>query len=132
MGKEEYKSTYLRGPLIAAGAAAAVSGAMALGRNWKAVPITDPKYANGCERAAREIRKHIGGDIIRITPKDPRARSLGEFMGHSPGHENQGWAYHEVVVKDGRVYDRFTGSAGLPIDEYKALWKYKDSINFGF
>jgi hypothetical protein len=37
-------------------------------------------------------------------------------MGHDAG-----WKYHEVVVHDGRVYDIFTGSNGLPIAEYKAL-----------
>lgn len=42
------------------------------------------------------------------------------------------WAHHTVVVKDGRVYDQFTGSEGLPIEEWKSLWDYTDEIDFGF
>jgi hypothetical protein len=36
------------------------------------------------------------------------------------------------VVRDGRVYDAFTGHEGVPIEEYKALWENWDAINFGF
>jgi hypothetical protein len=43
-----------------------------------------------------------------------------------------GWAYHEVVVKDGRVFDLTTGHKGLSIDEYKQLWQYFDAIDSGF
>jgi hypothetical protein len=76
---------------------------------------------------ARQIQGHVGGQIVRITPADPSARFLGPYRGHDPG-----WAYHEVVVREGRVYDAFTGHQGLPIGEYKALWEYRDVINFGF
>ncbi len=48
-------------------------------------------------------------------------------MGAEPG-----WHYHEVVVEGGRVYDPFTGHAGVPLDEYKRLWIYADDLDFGF
>jgi hypothetical protein len=50
--------------------------------------------------------------------------------GHVPG--DRGWAYHEVVVRDGRVYDAFTGHQGLTIGAYKALWTEHGAINFSF
>jgi hypothetical protein len=95
--------------------------------NWKARTVTDPACQTGCENVARQIQGHIGGDIRRITPTDPNANFLGPYRGHNPA-----WAYHEVVVKEGRVYDAFTGHEGLPIAEYKALWEYGDAIKFGF
>jgi hypothetical protein len=52
--------------------------------------------------------------------------------GYGPDDFYSDWHEHVVVVKDGRVYDAFTGSQGLPIDEYKDLWRYKDEIDFGF
>jgi hypothetical protein len=33
-----------------------------------------------------------------------------------------------VVVKDGLVFDSFTGPAGLPIDAYLAQFEYADAI----
>lgn len=42
------------------------------------------------------------------------------------------WFYHEVVVKDGRVYNTLTGPNGLPIDDSKNEWEHSDAINFGF
>jgi len=42
------------------------------------------------------------------------------------------WQNHVVVIKDGRVYDAFTGSKGMTIDEYKKLWDGIFDINFGF
>jgi hypothetical protein len=95
--------------------------------NWRARSVTDPACQTGCENVALQIQRHIGGKIIRIVPADPRARYLGPYRGHNPN-----WAYHEVVVKDGRVYDVFTGHQGATIAEYKALWEYADAINFGF
>jgi hypothetical protein len=87
---------------------------------------TDPAYQNGCENAARQIQRHVGGEIMRITP-NPGANSLGPYRGHATG-----WAHHEVVVSEGRVYDAFTGFQGMTIAEYKALWQYADALVFGF
>jgi RHS repeat-associated protein len=99
--------------------------AIRLGKKW--APKALKSCRTGCESAAKQIKKHIGGDIKRIVPMDPRASNLGAYRG-----QNIGWSHHEVVVKDGRVYDAFTGHKGATIDEYKALWEYADAINFGF
>ncbi|MBK9261559.1 MAG: hypothetical protein IPM54_17355 [Polyangiaceae bacterium] len=94
--------------------------------NWHPRDIKNPACATGCERAATQIQKHIGGDIKRITPISG-APTLGGYRG-----QNWGWSHHEVVVKGGRVYDAFTGGKGASIAEYKALWEYSGHINFGF
>jgi hypothetical protein len=96
-----------------------------LGRLWKARAITDAACENGCEAIARQITRHIGGEIAHIKPKN--APYLGKFREHW-----WKWTYHEVVVKDGRVYDLTTGHQGLPIADYKKLWEKADNINFGF
>jgi hypothetical protein len=93
--------------------------------NWKPRAAADPACRNGCESVARQIQKQIGGEMKRITP--PRGARLGPF-----GGKDWEWNYHEVVVKDGRVYDAFTGGQGLPIDKYKELWLYANGIDFGF
>ncbi|WP_437733432.1 hypothetical protein [Sorangium sp. So ce1335] len=62
---------------------------------------------------------------MRITPKDTPA--LGGFRG-----KNWYWSNHEVVVKDGRIFDLTTGHQGLPIPECKKLWEYPNDIDFGF
>jgi len=105
---------------------------------WKARSPADPKCANGCENVARQIQKIIGGEIKRIKPTNPKEPLLGGFTqkfdsnGKPMGYHNTGWSHHEVVVKDGRVYDAFTGSEGLAIDDYKKLWEYAKDITFGF
>ncbi|OWQ83527.1 hypothetical protein CDN99_25665, partial [Roseateles aquatilis] len=96
-----------------------------IGPNWKPRDISDPVCRSGCERVARQIQKHVNGKIARIEPKD--APMLGPFRG-----KDHGWVYHEVVVKDGRVYDLTTGHKGLSVEEYKSLWKYKEAIKFNF
>jgi RHS repeat-associated protein len=101
------------------------SKAVRIGRNWAARDIADAACERGCEAIAKQIQLHIGGDIVRITPQG--APMLGAFRG-----KNWGWGHHEVVVKDGRVYDITTGHLGLSIEEYKKLWQYGDAINFGF
>jgi hypothetical protein len=56
---------------------------------------------------------------------------MARFLGSYRGHNAEG-AYHQVVVKEDRVYDAFTGHQGMPSDEYKALWANRDAIDFGF
>ena len=110
------------------GGGASVGGGRGIrvGRRWRARSIDDATCASGCEGVARQIHRHIGGDVHRITPGG-RAPQLGGYRGG-----NMGWSHHEVVVRDGRVYDAFTGHRGLPIGEYKALWEFPEAINFGF
>src|SRR5262245_4385515 len=55
-------------------------------------------------------------------PRSHKKKQAEAFTQARSYHPFPGWAYHEVVVKDGRVYDAFTGHQGLPIAEYKALW----------
>jgi hypothetical protein len=81
----------------------------------------------GCEHVAKRIQAAIGGEIHRIEPGLPGGRFLGPRGGTWTD-----WQYHEVVVKDGRVYDVLTGPDGLLISEFKKLWEYADDINFGF
>lgn len=99
--------------------------ALQIGPKWRARDITDTICERGCGAVALQIQRHIGGDIVRIMPID--APILGKFRG-----KNWNWSDHEVVVKDGRVYDLTTGYKGLPAQEYKSLWQYSDAINFGF
>jgi hypothetical protein len=99
-----------------------------LSKNWRARSIDDPKCVSGCENVARQIKKLIGGDIRTITSRaNPGGQIIGAYRGR-----NLKWYHHEVVVKDGRVYDAFTGHKGLTIDEYKRLWEYADGLDFGF
>jgi RHS repeat-associated protein len=103
-----------------------------LSANWRARAATDPACQTGCENAARQIQQHVGGDIVRIRARapagvDPETLNLGAYRGH-----NARWNYHEVVVRNGRVYDAFTGHEGLSIAEYQALWENAAAIEFGF
>jgi hypothetical protein len=40
------------------------------------------------------------------------------------------WAYHDVVIKDGRVFDATTGRYGLPLEEYRQKFRYGEYFNF--
>jgi hypothetical protein len=82
----------------------------------------------GCDEFAAELQQQIGGRIHSFVPP-AGAPWLGDYA-LKPASEF--WGHHTVVVRDGRVYDQFTGSDGLPIDEWKALWDYGDDIDFGF
>jgi RHS repeat-associated protein len=86
------------------------------------------KYCrNGCEAVADAIKSEIGGTIHRIVPGLPRGQQLGPRSGIKTE-----WHYHDVVVKDGRVYDAMTGPDGVSIKEFKAQWEWADDIKFGF
>ncbi|WP_435826080.1 RHS repeat-associated core domain-containing protein [Micromonospora taraxaci] len=85
-----------------------------LGPSWKPRPDSEICGSSGCEAVARNIQQQIGGVVHRIVPPGG-ASNLGRYKG-----QWSGWGHHEVVVRDGRVYDAFTDRAGVPIDEYKA------------
>jgi hypothetical protein len=111
---------------LTTGGGSAPSGrAIRISPNWKPRTL-ESQLGNGCEGVAKQIQKLIGGDIIRITSPIKNG-PLGRFK-----NVNMKWSYHEVVVKDGRVYDAFTGHTGVPIDEYKKLWEFGDALLFGF
>ena len=105
------------------------------GTVWKKLEPGTAACASGCDEAAAAIQKALGGEIKTLRP------TLGRYLGfvrNSKGHfvnpaaDADGWFYHKVVVRDGRVYDVMTGPAGMPAAEYKALWLHADKINFGF
>ncbi len=83
---------------------------------WKKYSPRAELCKGGCEKVARAIQKRIGGRIGRIEPNRemPQAVQL-TVDGVSPG-----WGHHEVVIKNGRVYDLLTGPEGQAIDVYKA------------
>ena len=67
----------------------------------------------------------IGGQRVTITPRNT------PVLGPSRQHRAGDWSFHEVVVKDGRVYDGFTGPGGMPIPDYKSQFQFADDIDFG-
>jgi RHS repeat-associated protein len=96
-----------------------------LGDDWVQRPASDIPNSSGCEVVARQIQERIGGDIITINPVDQML--LPKYRG-----QDAGWFHHVVVVRDGRVYDAFTGKAGEPIEQWKNEWSQHGYINFGF
>ena len=97
-----------------------------IGPRWGARSPSDPACASGCEIIAGKIQKIIGGEIKKITPK------VGDWLGDLKGLPTR-FGSHDVVVKGGKVFDIFTGHKGLPIGDYKALWKHgADGISFNF
>ena len=107
-----------------------------LGEDWTPTPVDpnspDPLPGN-CGEVAEEILDLPGGDATIVSTQSdantvPNQYPLeGTYRG-----KGTGWFYHDVVVKDGRVYDGFTDRYELPIDDYKNLWSDKDNILFGF
>lgn len=99
-----------------------------IGPQWPPRDITDATNWTGCESVAKQIHGLIGGTVRRIVPGPGyEGLMLGEYRGTNPG-----WSYHEVVFKDGRVYDAFTGYEGIPAEDYKALWSSTDALALGF
>ncbi|GGN29959.1 hypothetical protein GCM10011578_066720 [Streptomyces fuscichromogenes] len=95
-----------------------------LGSDW--VP-QDPKNiceSTGCEDVAVEIQQKIGGTRYRIEDS-MGAPTLGKYRG-----EDTYWNYHEVVIKDGRVYDAWTGRTGELLDTYRGNWQYGQWLKF--
>jgi hypothetical protein len=54
------------------------------------------------------------------------------YLGPSTNNPAGNWSFHEVVVKDGMVYDSFTGPDGLSPADFEAQFLYYDAIDFGF
>ena len=73
--------------------------ACSIGPNGWPVPTMD-----NCKACATEIQKIVGGDIVHI--KDAHgAPALGPSVRDPYGS----WTEHFAVVKEGTVYDGFTG-----------------------
>ncbi|MEX2971891.1 hypothetical protein [Streptomyces sp. C184] len=95
-----------------------------MGELWKPKPASQVSGKGGCEAVADHIQSVIGGDVMRITDKYG-APQLGKSRG-----VDSGWHYHDVVVKDGRVFDATTGRRGEPIAEYRSNFEYGDDLVF--
>ncbi|WP_285778453.1 polymorphic toxin-type HINT domain-containing protein [Microtetraspora sp. NBRC 13810] len=95
-----------------------------LGETWKPKTAAQVCGTGGCEKVADHIQSVIGGDIMRLTDRYG-APQLGKYRG-----VDSGWNYHDVVVKDGRVFDATTGRYGESMANYRANWEYGDDLVF--
>jgi len=82
-------------------------------------------HNSGCDEFAQAFQRAHGGETHTFQGS-PRTGP------YALSEESSVWRYHTVVVKDGRVFDQFTGPGGIPIGEWKSLWDYPDAIDFGF
>ncbi|MFI6367975.1 putative T7SS-secreted protein [Nocardia sp. NPDC050630] len=90
----------------------------------QASDISSIPGSTGCEDVALDIQESLGGTRMRLTDQYG-APSLGQYRG-----QDTFWGHHDVVVKDGRVYDAWTGPAGEPIDVYRSHFQYGDDLAF--
>ncbi|MGW2449119.1 RHS repeat-associated core domain-containing protein [Streptomyces sp. NPDC001675] len=95
-----------------------------LGESWVPKKPEQVCGTGGCTEVAKGIQARIGGTVTRITDKYG-APWLGKFRG-----VDSGWQYHDVLVKDGRVFDATTGRHGEPMDEYRNHFEYGDDLVF--
>ncbi|WP_234047796.1 hypothetical protein [Chryseobacterium paridis] len=73
------------------------------------------------DRAVEALGK--GAEYLQITPR------LGNQLGNVAG-ENSGWSWHVAATKNGMVYDRLTGSAGMTMEKYIQLFEYHSDLMF--
>ncbi|MFB8177369.1 hypothetical protein ACFC8N_15125 [Streptomyces sp. NPDC055966] len=92
--------------------------------NGKASDVCGIERSTGCEQVAESIQQSIGGNRMRVTDRYG-APTLGKYR-----EQDSFWGHHDVVVKDGRVYDAWTGSEGEPLDEYRGKFEYGDDLVF--
>ncbi len=80
---------------------------------------------NGCEVVADRAVTSLGegAEYLQITPR------FGNQLGNVAG-ENSGWSWHVAATKNGMVYDRLTGSAGMAIKKYIQLFEYHSDLMF--
>jgi RHS repeat-associated protein len=76
-----------------------------------------------CENVAMQVQKAVGGQFLQVTAKS------GNQVG-TIGGEATGWAHHVGVLKEGRVFDKLTGSSGMALDEYKKMFDFHNDLNF--
>jgi hypothetical protein len=60
--------------------------------------------------------------VMRIEP------TRGQSLGPSKNNPGGDWQFHDVVLKNGRIYDSFTGSSGMPVSEYMRQFSYVDDL----
>ncbi|WP_304944875.1 ricin-type beta-trefoil lectin domain protein [Streptacidiphilus sp. ASG 303] len=95
-----------------------------LGESWAPKKAEQVCGTGGCTEVAKQIQARIGGTVTRITDKYG-APWLGKFRG-----VDSQWQYHDVLVKDGRVFDATTNRYGEAIDEYRSHFEYGDDLMF--
>jgi hypothetical protein len=94
-----------------------------LGPRWKPMNPDDPRCWTGCEVVAKKIQKKLGGGQIYRISNAENPPGQPNFYGIGPYRDaQQGWYSHDVVVKNGRVFDGFSDRYGVPMSEYKQLW----------
>ncbi len=91
-----------------------------LGVSWRAADASKICGSSGCEIVARDIQGQIGGEVFELSTGTP-------FMGKYRGQDTL-WGSHQVVIKDGRVFDAWTGRYGETVADYLRQWQYGDMI----
>ncbi|WP_051833129.1 polymorphic toxin-type HINT domain-containing protein [Streptomyces katrae] len=91
-----------------------------LGDSWRARETTDlPTDKGGCEGCALHIIDVLGGgEVMRISVRPGMGHQMWRYRG-----KDVTWDEHFVAVKDGRVFDAWTGRLGESMDEYMAQWE---------
>ncbi|MFY0254662.1 hypothetical protein ACDQ55_11985 [Chitinophaga sp. 30R24] len=89
-------------------------------------PAEAKQILNGCEAVAAKVHKVIGGEFLQVLPR------IGNQLGAVTYAKGAApfWAHHVAVIKEGMVYDMMTGSRGMPLNDYKAMFEYADDLLF--
>jgi hypothetical protein len=97
---------------------------------WKNVnPSISEITAGGgnCKLWASQIQKAVGGEVVHITP-GYGGNTLGAVYNKAGKLITTSWAEHYAVRVGDMMYDRITGPAGTPINQYKStLFQYEGS-----
>ena len=87
-------------------------------------------HNTGCDEFASQFARANGGEVFTIKPPSGLRVFADDAYALGPGEP---WFHHTVVVKNGLVFDQFTGPAGMPIDVWKQQWgDLAEEIHFGF
>jgi hypothetical protein len=82
-----------------------------------------------CRLWAEKIREAMGGRLIHIRPKW-QGRFIGPLRTLAGELICDNFEYHVAVRIGDTIYDRITGPAGLPVNEYHALFEWADTLMF--
>jgi Pretoxin HINT domain len=86
-------------------------------------PCWPVQVGGNCSACAAEIQGTLGGgEIMRLEPLE------GQVLGPSVNNPAGNWSFHDVVLKDGLVFDSFTGPTGMPLSDFLQQFKYSDAI----
>jgi hypothetical protein len=82
---------------------------------------------NACTDIAKQLQQQHGGEIWRLEPKPPAPWIDTPKGGYPPGEGP--WAYHDVNVKDGIVYDPMQGfPEGKPEPDWLDYMNYNPKV----